>query len=68
MRSCPLLLTSSAHLLRNLFELSRTYECVMIATPPPNLFARLLDVKLLLRDANRFHHFKNALCSCGDYW
>lgn len=24
--------------------------------------------EIILRDANHFHHFKNGLCSCGDYW
>lgn len=23
---------------------------------------------IVVRDSNRFHHFKNGLCSCGDYW
>ncbi|KAG9447360.1 hypothetical protein H6P81_013488 [Aristolochia fimbriata] len=24
--------------------------------------------KIIVRDANRFHHFENGLCSCNDYW
>eukprot|EP01018_Ginkgo_biloba_P030463 Gb_36435 [translate_table: standard] len=24
--------------------------------------------EIIVRDANRFHHFKQGLCSCGDYW
>ncbi|CAM6124224.1 unnamed protein product [Calypogeia fissa] len=24
--------------------------------------------EIVARDANRFHHFKNGECSCGDYW
>lgn len=24
--------------------------------------------EIVLRDANRFHHFKDGTCSCGDYW
>lgn len=24
--------------------------------------------ELIIRDANRFHHFKDGSCSCGDYW
>lgn len=24
--------------------------------------------KIILRDTNRFHHFNDGLCSCGDYW
>ncbi|XP_004293078.1 PREDICTED: pentatricopeptide repeat-containing protein At2g27610-like [Fragaria vesca subsp. vesca] len=23
---------------------------------------------IVVRDSNRYHHFKNGLCSCGDYW
>lgn len=23
---------------------------------------------IVVRDANRFHHFKGGVCSCGDYW
>eukprot|EP01018_Ginkgo_biloba_P019065 Gb_20268 [translate_table: standard] len=24
--------------------------------------------EIIVRDINRFHHFKDGLCSCGDYW
>ncbi|XP_057854721.2 pentatricopeptide repeat-containing protein At1g08070, chloroplastic-like [Cryptomeria japonica] len=24
--------------------------------------------QIVVRDANRFHHFKQGQCSCGDYW
>lgn len=24
--------------------------------------------EIILRDGSRFHHFKNGMCSCGDYW
>jgi pentatricopeptide repeat protein len=24
--------------------------------------------EIVARDANRFHHFKDGICSCGDYW
>lgn len=23
---------------------------------------------IIVRDANRFHHFRGGVCSCGDYW
>lgn len=26
------------------------------------------DRKIIIRDGNRFHHFQDGLCSCGDYW
>ncbi|KAI4352036.1 hypothetical protein L6164_006325 [Bauhinia variegata] len=24
--------------------------------------------EITVRDANRFHHFKNGMCNCGDFW
>ena len=24
--------------------------------------------QIIVRDASRFHHFRNGKCSCGDYW
>eukprot|EP01018_Ginkgo_biloba_P019587 Gb_24126 [translate_table: standard] len=30
--------------------------------------SRIIHREIIVRDANRFHHFKDGLCSCGDYW
>eukprot|EP01018_Ginkgo_biloba_P016207 Gb_38680 [translate_table: standard] len=30
--------------------------------------SKIAGREVVLRDANRFHHFKDGLCSCGDYW
>jgi pentatricopeptide repeat protein len=30
--------------------------------------SKIVDREIILRDTNRFHHFMNGLCSCGDYW
>eukprot|EP01018_Ginkgo_biloba_P012605 Gb_10908 [translate_table: standard] len=30
--------------------------------------SKIVDREIVVRDANRFHHFKNELCSCRDYW
>eukprot|EP01018_Ginkgo_biloba_P006883 Gb_03551 [translate_table: standard] len=30
--------------------------------------SRIVGRTIIVRDANRFHHFKNGKCSCGDYW
>eukprot|EP01018_Ginkgo_biloba_P030278 Gb_21443 [translate_table: standard] len=30
--------------------------------------SKIVDREIIVRDANRFHHFKKGLCSCGDYW
>ncbi|KAA8524531.1 hypothetical protein F0562_010954 [Nyssa sinensis] len=32
------------------------------------LISKLVDREIVVRDANRFHHFKDGFCSCGDYW
>ncbi|XAR59652.1 hypothetical protein NMG60_11015566 [Bertholletia excelsa] len=32
------------------------------------LISKLVNRKIIVRDANRFHHFKDGICSCGDYW
>ncbi|KAL5710616.1 hypothetical protein ACHQM5_021158 [Ranunculus cassubicifolius] len=32
------------------------------------LISSIMQRKIVVRDANRFHHFKNGNCSCGDYW
>jgi pentatricopeptide repeat protein len=30
--------------------------------------SRIAMREIVVRDATRFHHFVNGLCSCGDYW
>lgn len=32
------------------------------------LASDLLGKEILVRDSNRFHHFKDRICSCNDYW
>ncbi|XP_072974865.1 pentatricopeptide repeat-containing protein At1g56690, mitochondrial-like isoform X2 [Typha angustifolia] len=32
------------------------------------LIAKIAGREIVLRDANRFHHFKDGSCSCRDYW
>ncbi|KAJ0968861.1 hypothetical protein J5N97_021738 [Dioscorea zingiberensis] len=32
------------------------------------LISQVTARELVVRDANRFHHFKQGCCSCGDYW
>lgn len=32
------------------------------------LASKLLDKAIIVRDVNRFHHFKEGACSCNDYW
>lgn len=30
--------------------------------------SKIVARQIVVRDANRFHHFKDGCCSCGDYW
>lgn len=30
--------------------------------------SKLTKREIVVRDINRFHHFKDGFCSCGDYW
>ncbi|PHT54677.1 hypothetical protein CQW23_03163 [Capsicum baccatum] len=32
------------------------------------LSSKLIEREIVVRDSNRFHHFKNGACSCIDYW
>ncbi|KFK33599.1 hypothetical protein AALP_AA5G034800 [Arabis alpina] len=32
------------------------------------MISKIVDREFVIRDAKRFHHFKNGFCSCGDYW
>jgi pentatricopeptide repeat protein len=32
------------------------------------LISKVYDRDILIRDRNRFHHFRNGECSCKDYW
>ncbi|WOG98301.1 hypothetical protein DCAR_0417642 [Daucus carota subsp. sativus] len=32
------------------------------------LVSKIVDRQFVIRDATRFHHFQNGVCSCNDYW
>ncbi|XP_050216091.1 pentatricopeptide repeat-containing protein ELI1, chloroplastic-like [Mercurialis annua] len=32
------------------------------------LISKIEDREIIARDSNRFHHFKDGLCSCGNQW
>ncbi|KAL5708398.1 hypothetical protein ACHQM5_019197 [Ranunculus cassubicifolius] len=32
------------------------------------LISKVTCREIIMRDAHRFHHFNNGVCSCGDYW
>ncbi|CDY69563.1 BnaCnng64210D [Brassica napus] len=32
------------------------------------LVSKVVEREIIVRDTNRFHHFRDGSCSCGDYW
>ncbi|XP_061349236.1 pentatricopeptide repeat-containing protein At4g15720 [Gastrolobium bilobum] len=32
------------------------------------LISNIVERDFIVRDVNRFHHFKDGLCTCGDFW
>ncbi|XP_058092833.1 pentatricopeptide repeat-containing protein DOT4, chloroplastic-like [Magnolia sinica] len=32
------------------------------------IISKMVGREIVLKDPNRFHHFKDGLCSCGDFW
>lgn len=32
------------------------------------IISKIVGRELIMRDAQRFHHFKDGVCSCCDYW
>ncbi|XP_054777331.1 pentatricopeptide repeat-containing protein At2g25580-like isoform X1 [Prosopis cineraria] len=32
------------------------------------IISKIVGRDLIIRDAKRFHHFSDGVCSCGDYW
>lgn len=32
------------------------------------LISKITSRRIIVRDANRFHHFEDGICSCNDYW
>nr|XP_011468208.1 PREDICTED: pentatricopeptide repeat-containing protein At3g26782, mitochondrial [Fragaria vesca subsp. vesca] len=32
------------------------------------LISKVMNREIVVRDSKRFHHFKDGLCSCGDFW
>lgn len=32
------------------------------------IISKVVEREIIVRDVRRFHHFRNGICSCGDYW
>ncbi|KAK4794048.1 hypothetical protein SAY86_012042 [Trapa natans] len=50
--------------LRIVKNLRICYDCHQVI----KLITKVTERKIVVRDRNRFHHFENGTCSCGDYW
>ncbi|CAK8568799.1 unnamed protein product [Lathyrus sativus] len=51
----------SLHVIKNLRICDDCHAVIKI-------ISRIEDREIFVRDTNRFHHFKDADCSCGDFW
>ncbi|KAJ7976297.1 Pentatricopeptide repeat-containing protein [Quillaja saponaria] len=39
-------------------------DCHMVI----KLISKIVNREIVVRDSKRFHHFKDGLCACGEYW
>ncbi|CAM6127608.1 unnamed protein product [Calypogeia fissa] len=49
----------------------RVYKNLRVCTDchtASKLISKVTGREVIARDANRFHQYKDGLCSCGDYW
>ncbi|KAL7192622.1 hypothetical protein ACSBR2_024445 [Camellia fascicularis] len=53
--------TTSIRILKNLRVCGDCHNWIKFVS-------RAVAREIIARDAKRFHHFSNGLCSCGDYW
>ncbi|KAI3937517.1 hypothetical protein MKW92_016383 [Papaver armeniacum] len=59
-----LLCTPAGSLIRITKNLRVCSDCHTVT----KYISRIARREIIVRDANRFHHFDNGKCSCGDYW
>ncbi|KAL6611385.1 hypothetical protein ACP70R_039313 [Stipagrostis hirtigluma subsp. patula] len=52
---------SVIHVIKNLRVCTDCHTAIKVITKVTNRV-------IVVRDIQRFHHFKDGLCSCGDYW
>nr|GMC92419.1 pentatricopeptide repeat-containing protein At3g26782, mitochondrial [Ipomoea batatas] len=52
---------ATIHVIKNLRICSDCHTTIKLTT-------KIVDREIVVRDSKRFHHFKDGLCSCGDYW
>ncbi|KAL8268788.1 hypothetical protein R6Q59_002586 [Mikania micrantha] len=59
-----ILSTSNGDVLRVMKNLRVCVDCHNVI----KFISRIAYREIIVRDAKRFHHFKDGVCSCGDYW
>ncbi|XP_073008202.1 pentatricopeptide repeat-containing protein At4g32450, mitochondrial-like [Typha latifolia] len=59
------LLTSAA---RSPIRIIKNLRCCGDCHNALKIISKLVGRQLIARDAKRFHHFENGVCSCKDYW
>lgn len=59
-----LISTKSGRTIKVVKNLRICMDCHTVA----KLISKITGRKIVVRDRNRFHHFVDGLCSCGDYW
>lgn len=59
-----ILSTKEGEVLRVIKNLRVCVDC-HIAT---KFISKIVKREIIVRDAKRFHHFRDGVCSCGDYW
>ncbi|CAM8895121.1 unnamed protein product [Rhodiola kirilowii] len=52
---------TTIHILKNLRVCGDCHTLI-------KLISSIEEREIIVRDTNRFHHFRSGSCSCGDYW
>lgn len=50
--------------IRVVMNLRICWDCHNVA----KMISKIFNREIIVRDRNRFHHFKDGECSCKDYW
>ncbi|KAL6856012.1 hypothetical protein ACP4OV_018814 [Aristida adscensionis] len=59
-----LVMSPPGHPIRIMKNLRSCLDCHTIF----KVISKLVKREIIVRDINRFHHFEEGKCSCGDYW
>ncbi|CAO2162531.1 unnamed protein product [Urochloa humidicola] len=59
-----LAMTPPSHPIRIMKNLRSCLDCHTIF----KVISKITQREIIVRDINRFHHFDQGICSCGDYW